>query len=226
MKDPMVQVFSIRRPWPKVRKLTRKLKTSFRGVFWRVAGYELYWPALVSVWHVEPGQRAAGTVCGPDTWRKHPQHWKVQVHPWQSFCRWAFTRCVWCGGPSRKGDSVNTGYGYERDSKKTRWWQGESGLYHSDCITVENAHRICVCLPSVGGPWRWGTRRGVPYGECGTCGKFRPERFGDDEENSVRAVTTDMMRMIPRGTRDESVMMRVRELWDEHRSSKGGLENV
>ena len=34
-------------------------------------------------------------------WWQHPRwhihHWKLQIHPWQHFTRWAFSRCAGCG---------------------------------------------------------------------------------------------------------------------------------
>lgn len=34
-------------------------------------------------------------------WYQHPrwhiQHWRIQIHPWQDFRRWAFDRCAKCG---------------------------------------------------------------------------------------------------------------------------------
>lgn len=76
MHDPMVLVFSIRRPWPKVRRMKqprrqqpgrkvtlRSVWRSFRSPFWRFGRTELYWPSLIDVWHVEPDGHDAFTVC-------------------------------------------------------------------------------------------------------------------------------------------------------------------
>lgn len=220
MHDPMVEAFTIRRPWPNVRKLTREYKTTFRGVFWRFAGREFYWPSLITVWHVEPDGKDAGTVCKPSTWRKHPQHWEVQFHPWQHFRRRAFTRCAWCGGKSRKGDYVNTGYGWSGDRKPDHWWQSERGLFHADCLSVHHAHRTCVCSLIDGGPWAQGKVNGDPYGTCGTCGGFRRMSTGTDADYEVHVTTTELMQTIPEGERSEVVMAAVKRLWKEHRAEK------
>ncbi len=221
MHDPMAVAFSVRRSWPKIRKLNREYRTTFRGVFWRFAGYELYWPSLITVWHVEPDGRDAGMVCKPGTWRKHPRHWKVQVHPWQNFRRWAFTRCAWCAGKSRHGDQVNTGYGWEPNPKPAHWWQSERGLYHSDCLSIDHAHHTCVCSLIDGGPWENGNHRGDPYGDCATCGGFRRMSTGADADYEVHVETVELMRGIPQGSRDAEVMSAVRGLWAKHRQNEG-----
>lgn len=224
MHDPMVEAFSIRRPWPEVRKLNREYKPTLRGVFWRFWGREFYWPSLVTVWHVEPDGQDAGTVCKPSTWRRHPHHWKIQFHPWQHFRRWAFTRCAWCGGKSRKGDRVNVSYGWEPDRKPKHWWQGERGIFHQDCISIEHAHRTCVCSLVEGGPWKNGMHRGDPYGDCGTCGGFRRMSTGSSADYEAHVATVELMRRIPKGDRDAEVMSEVREIWKTHRATQGAAD--
>lgn len=43
-------------------------------------------------------------------WWQHPRwhvhHWRIQIHPWQQFHRWAFVRCYKCGGRFAWGESV------------------------------------------------------------------------------------------------------------------------
>jgi hypothetical protein len=56
--------------------------------------------------------------------------WKLQIHPLQSFKRWAFSRCCKCG----KG----FGWGYAPVSGSwscagPRWFRSEEGVYHFDC---------------------------------------------------------------------------------------------
>ena len=222
MHDPMVVAFEIRRPWPKVRKLNRPYKRKLVGAFWRFAGIELYWPALLTVWHVEPEGRDSGTVCPPSTWRKHPRHWKLQLHPLQHFRRWAFTRCAWCNGKSRRGDRVNTSMGWTESRKPAHWWQGEQGIFHGDCLSVERAHNTCVCLTSEGGPWSSGSVLSGPYGSCGTCGGYRRMASASTRDDYlVHQATNKMMRTIGKGQRDPAVMALVRQQWAEHRAKVG-----
>jgi hypothetical protein len=46
--------------------------------FWRVAGRDLYWPALVTVWHREPGGRDSGEVC------PHYRRWQDEGGRWET----------------------------------------------------------------------------------------------------------------------------------------------
>ena len=222
MHDPEVEAFSIRRPWPKVSKLTREYETSFRGAFWRFWGLELYWPAMVTVWHVEPGGADIGTVCGWGTWRKHPRHWKLQFHTWQELRRRAFDRCSWCGGKSRKRDVVNCSYGWDPTSEPDHWWQSKHGVYHGDCLSVDTAHNSCVCSLVDGGPWENTLHDGIPYGNCSTCGGFRRMEAGDHASYIAHIATTGLMKSIPAGERDPEVMKRVRAIWAAHRAETEG----
>lgn len=42
-------------------------------------------------------------------WYRHPRwhvwHWRIQIHPWKTFRRWAFDRCSKCGGRFKWGTS-------------------------------------------------------------------------------------------------------------------------
>jgi hypothetical protein len=57
-------------------------------------------------------------------WWRHPRwhihHWKIQIHPWQQFRRWAFERCSKCGGRYSWGYSPCSG------------WSGGK-TWHHDC---------------------------------------------------------------------------------------------
>jgi hypothetical protein len=134
MHDPMVVAFEIRRPWPRWTRLgSRRTR---------------YWPALITVWHIEPRGRDAGELCPhyrveqpedgqPKTvllngWRFHAHHWRIQVHPLQKLRRRLLTRCASCGGRDRKGNPVNLSYSWGHDPDQ-RWWRGEIGLYHHGC---------------------------------------------------------------------------------------------
>lgn len=67
-------------------------------------------------------------------WYRHPKwhvwHWRLQVHPWQKFRRWALTRCSVCGRPFAYGESPVTN---NWNSPKPRLFRGEVGLMHSSC---------------------------------------------------------------------------------------------
>lgn len=222
MHDPMVVAFAIRRPWPKIGRTERPHSRRLRGSFWYIGSYELYWPPLITVWHVEPDGRDAGTVCPPKEWKRHPWHWSLQIHPLQHFQRWAFTRCAWCGGKSRRGDMVNHSYGWD-GSPKAPWWRGQTGVYHSDCISIEHAHRTCVCSLADGGPWA-NTSYSGPYGACATCGGFRRMSTGDAADYEVHVRTTELRKAIPKGQRDPAITAEAERLWREYRATaEGGL---
>lgn len=221
MHDPMVVAIEIRRPWPKVSKLRHPKPTRLRGAFWSIAGHELYWPGLITIWHVEPNEADAGTHCTPRTWKRHVHHWRLQVHPWQHFRRWAFTRCAWCGGRSRRGDYVNVGLGWGHESKPKHWWESEVGLYHGDCSSIQRAHTTCTCSLIEGGPWSNGRGSAEPWGHCGACGGFRLHQHGSAAKAEVRAVTTDLLKGIAKGQRDPDITAIVSRLWREHREDEG-----
>lgn len=155
--------------------------------FWRLAGRDLYWPPMITVWHREPGGHDALTICRhryqdkngqwhlSRGWRWHIWHYHLQVHPAQAARRRLLTRCAWCGGRSRKGDEVNHSHSW--DGPRGRWWQGEPGLYHRDCSAAEIAHRTCTCpAPSPAhGDW----------GPCMSCGRF--VAWGRTAEQVARA---------------------------------------
>lgn len=225
MHDPMVVAFEIRRPWPEIRKDQHNHPRKLRGAFWYIAGRELYWPGLITVWHVERHGLDAGQVCPSRTWRRHPHHWRIQVHSLQHLRRHLLTRCAWCGGKSRRGDSVNVGYGWD-GSPRAPWWQGEKGLFHKDCISVEHAHRTCVCSLADGGPWESTAYDRTPYGTCATCGGFRRMSTDTAADYEVHVRTTELMRAIPQGHRDPVVMTQVERLWREHRAQREEKPNA
>lgn len=206
MHDPMVVAFEIVRPLPRrsrppVGKSTRwKIG---RSRFWTLAGRELYWPPLITVWHNEPHGRDAGQVCkhyrrwrDPDgqwqsklqrSWRFHIHHWSIQVHPLQTLRRRLLTRCEWCNGRSAKSDPVNVSHQW--DGPRGRWWQGEPGLYHRDCSAISSAHANCICHDPV-------LEQGT-YGRCARCNLHRP--FGMTEEKLTHARD---LASIPTGARN------------------------
>lgn len=179
-------------PWWKPRSYT---------AFWRLAGRDFYWPPLLVIWHVEPGGHDGLTVCSrryqdkhgkwhyTKGWRWHVHHWKLQVPPLQHARRSLLTRCAWCGGKSRNGDPVNCGRGWH--AERSRWWQGEPGLYHSDCLSLDQAHATCTCdAPVLRNPGP------TAYGTCGACGRFRP--YGLEAERLARLRE---LQAVPKGAR-------------------------
>lgn len=144
MHDPMVVAFDIRQPWPQVRKLRQgDPRSKRRGIQWPfayVAGRELYWPGVITVWHVEPGGADALTVCDSrGRWQWHIHHWRIQVRPLQRLRRSLLTRCALCEGRSTKRNPVNVSHTW--DGPRGRWWQGEPGLYHRDCSAIVSTQR-------------------------------------------------------------------------------------
>lgn len=181
MHDPLTVAFEIRRPWP------RRYKA--RTVDGRELPARHYWPALITVWHREPGGLDSGEVCRPfGSWRFHVHHWRIQVHALQALRRRLLTRCAWCGGRSVKGDAVNVSHQW--DGPRGRWWQGEPGLYHGDCSAIHRAHATCVC--------EWPVLEYDRYGRCARCSRSRA--FGMTEENLERA---RQLSAIPAGARKD-----------------------
>lgn len=67
------------------------------------------------------------------SWWRHPRlhfwHWEIQIHPLQSFKRWAFSRCASCGKGFSWGYCPSAdGWGGDGPS-----WTGEKGVRHNDC---------------------------------------------------------------------------------------------
>lgn len=52
--------------------------------------------------------------------RWHIYHWRIQIHPWQKFKRWALERCTFCGGRFGWNESVIGN------------WSG-SAIWHNKC---------------------------------------------------------------------------------------------
>jgi hypothetical protein len=196
MHDPLVVAHTIRRPWPKisrpnwsqdrrigVRYSWRRwydLRPKAFKAFWRFGPVELYWPGLITIWHVEPNGHDSFTVCKHSSqWKWHVHHWRIQVHPLQHFRRWALTRCEWCGGRSRRGDYVNVSHSW--DGERGQWWRGEPGLFHAECSSVHSAHLSCTCGV---GPFEH-----RDYGTCASCGKFRAWRSAADDQAAGDAAT-------------------------------------
>lgn len=166
MRSPEVLAFSIVRPWPQISKqpmrrsapkwqlpiVKRTDGSFFISRFAYANGYELYFPSLLDIWHMEPGGKDSLTVCKhrvtdkdgkfvkwSNVWRWHVWHWKISPVFIYNIRRRLFTRCAWCGGPDRKGNRVNHSFGHDR--VKAPLWIGEHGLYHSECMAAMNKER-------------------------------------------------------------------------------------
>lgn len=67
-------------------------------------------------------------------WYRHPRwhvwHWRIQLHPLQSFKRWAFSRCCKCGKRFRWGYSPTT---YNWNGTGPLWFRSEQDVFHGDC---------------------------------------------------------------------------------------------
>lgn len=67
-------------------------------------------------------------------WYRHPRwhfwHWQIQIHPVQTFQRWAFTRCATCGQRFKWGE---TGWTNSWNSEGPRWFKSEVDLHHDGC---------------------------------------------------------------------------------------------
>jgi hypothetical protein len=223
MHDPLVVAFDIRRPWPKrCSPLLKNTRWHFRGSHWAIAGWWIYWPSFVTVWHREPGGHDSGEVCKHydrvqdangkwdyrfhHRWRFHVHHWKVQIHPLQEFRRWLLTRCEWCGGPSRKGDYVNVSHQW--GGARGPWWRGARGVFHMDCSSVEHAHRRCVCESA--------ELSHTGYGKCARCGLFRAWREPAEPNEPTR-----LLKSLPLKSRiPADLKPRLEELWREVRAEK------
>lgn len=168
MHDPLVVAFEIRRPWPQ-RDSWKTKQAAKTGTRWKIggaysvlAGRGFYWPCMVTVWHRDPSGYD-DTTCRAARWQWHVHHWKIQISPLQALRRRLLTRCTWCGGRSRKGDQVNHSRSW--DGPRGRWWQGEPGLFHSDCSLIKTAHSTCVCDQPV--------LEHDGYGQCARCTRHR-----------------------------------------------------
>lgn len=72
--------------------------------------------------------------------RWHVHHWKFQIHPLQSFKRWAFSRCKWCAKGFAFGDTNVIGYSWNGGGPL--WFRSEENIAHMACdrsqgVTVE-----------------------------------------------------------------------------------------
>jgi len=149
MHDPMVVAHEIPSPIPSrvswrersarrwgfdVRRRTNPENLGERVYpWWRPVGYTLRLAGrayglgrLATIWHVEPDDRDAFTVCKRDSgWKWHVRHWHIQVHLLGGFRRRLFLRCAECGRPFRRKGAA---FGY----------MGGDATYHDECMTLRH----------------------------------------------------------------------------------------
>ena len=131
----------------------------------------------IDVWHIDPsGDHGHPCSTGP-RWKWHIHHWRIRSIPLINLRRRLLTRCTWCGGKDRKRDRVNHSNGGRH---RAPWWKGETGLFHGDCISINSAHRTCLCEHPL--PER------ESHGTCGLCGKFRPFGLTPERLTAERAL--------------------------------------
>ena len=155
MHDPMVVAFDIPRLWPQISRTTprseRRIEVrysrrkwwdirpaTFRK-FWRFGSVELYWPAAVTIWHVEPNGHDALTVCKHTSrWKWHAHHWHVQVALEQRLRRFLFERCIECGQRYPWGYAPVS---HQWDAPKSHWFRIERHAYHHQCSNLDGLRR-------------------------------------------------------------------------------------
>lgn len=139
MHSPSFLLFSIRRPFPKIMKVSHSRKNRLFSAFYYVAGRELYFPTLIDFWHHEPDGMDSGTVCKGDhgtvlslgniKWAyQHRDHLEIVVEPIAKFKRWKNFPCKRCGNR----------IGYNKASYGMAF-SGTSDRYHKTCLDAENS---------------------------------------------------------------------------------------
>lgn len=68
--------------------------------------------------------------------------WHLQIHPLQTFKRWAFSRCCKCGKGFAWGYSPTT---YSWNGTGPRWFRSEPDVFHGDC---DRPRSECVAMAS------------------------------------------------------------------------------
>ncbi|WP_418346120.1 hypothetical protein [Rhodococcus pyridinivorans] len=207
MHDPTVLAFTIRRPWPEIRK--GRPHATARFPFVRFRNHELYFPDLINVWHVEPhGEDALRGECRGTRWKWHIHHWEIQWCFLQHWRRRLLTRCAWCGGRSTKRDAVNCSLSW--DSPKQPLWRGETHLFHHDCSTVQAAHKVCLCDDPL--------LDSGDHGKCLMCGRFRAWRQTPTD-------ATRYLAALPAGARiPPEDMPKLEAMWEKARQDRGASD--
>lgn len=149
MHDPMILIGSIRLPIPKSISNAEPPAPRWRAgwsPFWHIAGYEVYFGHnLVDVWHIEPDDKDAGSVCGYIGLWKHVKHLRFRFPLLRRLRRRMFTTCEWCGESGTLRHPVNVSHQWDSDDP-AHWWHGERGKFHRECSTAQTASRMCTCV--------------------------------------------------------------------------------
>lgn len=73
-------------------------------------------------------------------WYKRPRwhfwHWRFQIHPLQTFKRWAFSRCCGCKKRFAWGYSP---IAHSWSGSGPRWFRGEKSVFHFECSNLEKS---------------------------------------------------------------------------------------
>lgn len=122
---------------------------NFRSSLCFLSGYHSNWyrgdegiansPKEDEWWREEQARGFFGAIMGyilreRRPWYRHPKwhvwHWRLQIHPLQSFKRWAFSRCCYCGKGFAWGYSPTTNQWH---GTGPLWFRSEKGVFHSNC---------------------------------------------------------------------------------------------
>lgn len=143
MHDPSTLAHSIKRPWPKIRVLNgRELEKYGSGFHWQIRpfgyvspfiyifGRELYFPAIIEIWHTDPLGDSGPACHGRKHWKWHFNHMRIRLSFWYDFLQAQIDRCAWCGKKST-GKMANGELGRVNHS------DGRA-TYHSACLDAKN----------------------------------------------------------------------------------------
>lgn len=118
-----------------------------KGWLVSLGGRRLRWRHVATIWHREPSDRDAGSVCGriPHgvsrvAWGiQHFRHLSLEVFCLVAAHRWLFQRCAHCGGKSRRGAPVSISHSWF--SRSSGLFKSHPGLYHETCSSLVFAIR-------------------------------------------------------------------------------------
>lgn len=111
MHDPMTLAWTIRRPFPQIRKRTMTHRPPFRwrSSHWYIGRWTFYWPSIIDCWHVEPKGHDSGEVCKHYLPAGEVSSWKVWLLPWYR------------AGKSSEHDPNGASYVWDKRWKWTHW---------------------------------------------------------------------------------------------------------
>lgn len=141
-------------------EMTHNPNDNFRSTLCFRSGYHSNWydpdipntPEQDKHWREEQARSFFGAILGKILrerrwWFQHPRwhfwHWKLQIHPLQTFKRWAFSRCCKCGKGFAWGYSPTT---YSWNGIGPRWFKSEPDVFHADCDHPFDHHPKSVIM--------------------------------------------------------------------------------